>query len=72
MDEVITCGCTSQKWVIGTSGVRCADCGFWLSPREGLSKSYSLPVEEVNRDIAAELKRRAAISQEPQAPYKTP
>lgn len=31
MDEVITCICKNQAWVIGTSGTRCSKCGYWLN-----------------------------------------
>lgn len=31
MDEVITCKCGNQAWVLGVSGVRCSKCGYWLS-----------------------------------------
>ena len=34
MDEVITCTCGSQSWVIGTMGTRCAKCGVWLRRKE--------------------------------------
>jgi len=30
VDEVVTCKCGCQAWVIGTSGTRCSKCGFWL------------------------------------------
>ncbi len=30
MDEVITCGCANQTWVIGVNGVRCSQCEHWL------------------------------------------
>ena len=30
MDEAITCNCGNQKWVLGTSGVRCASCQYWV------------------------------------------
>jgi hypothetical protein len=32
MDEVITCKCGCQAWVVGTSGTRCNQCGFELWP----------------------------------------
>ena len=32
MDEVIVCdGCASNEFVIGTSGVRCAMCGVFVT-----------------------------------------
>lgn len=30
MDETIQCKCGNNKWVIGTGGIRCPKCHFWL------------------------------------------
>ena len=43
MDEVVTCNCGNQDWVIGMSGVRCSRCCRWL--KKGL---VVVDVDEVN------------------------
>lgn len=30
MDEVITCKCGNQRWIIGEQGVRCSECYYYL------------------------------------------
>ncbi len=49
MDEAITCKCRSQSWVVGTSGVRCAKCGWWL-PRD-IDALVRVDISEVNERI---------------------
>ena len=34
MDEVLTCKCGNQNWVIGTTGIRCGKCGFFLDKED--------------------------------------
>ena len=43
MDEVIVCdGCASDEFVIGTSGVRCAMCGVFMTYDEAAYEIITL------------------------------
>ena len=56
MDEVVTCRCGNQSWVIGTAGIRCSKCELALPLR------FKFPVHDANRvleaDNAHEAKKR--------------
>ena len=47
MDEVVTCKCGHQAWILGTHGIRCHKCGLALPLR------FSFPVEDANKSIEA-------------------
>ncbi len=49
MDEVITCVCGNQSWVIGTIETRCSKCKNVLLPGE-----VAAEVIEVNKRFNAE------------------
>lgn len=38
MDEVITCVCGCQSWVIGNAGTRCSKCGYRLDVDDIVAK----------------------------------
>lgn len=46
MDQVITCTCGSQSWVIGYSGTRCCQCGKFLE-----AGSVTADVDAVNSSL---------------------
>ena len=52
MDEVITCNCGNQSWIIGTSGTRCSRCGYKLDHNWILQ---NLSIAEINDRIAKEV-----------------
>lgn len=49
MDEVITCKCGYQQWVIGTSGLRCTNCGYWVD--DDIVKNIRLDISKINEWI---------------------
>lgn len=59
MDEVITCKCGNQAWVIG-SYVRCSKCGY--SPIGGIKLSQD--VSAINAAIAADDSGKVADSKQ--------
>lgn len=59
MDEVITCNCGGQMWVIGTSGIRCGKCDYWLPKECNLNQAISY----VNSLIYAQDKREETESE---------
>ncbi len=50
MDEVITCQCGGQYWVLGTSGTRCSQCCGWLA-----KEAVRYDVRTVNEQIKAKM-----------------
>lgn len=59
MDEVITCHCGSQEWIIGTNGTRCAKCGHWLDAND-----IKVDVCLVNSKLKQRFKKAFAVQQE--------
>jgi hypothetical protein len=57
MDEVITCTCGNQSWVIGTSGVRCSKCRLFLATGSVVSN-----IQEINSRLK-ELKKIDKIAE---------
>ncbi len=48
MDEVVTCRCGHQAWVLGTHGIRCNKCGL------ALPLGFAFPVEDANLALKSE------------------
>lgn len=46
MDEVITCYCGCQSWIIGTSGTRCSARHHWL-----IGNVVSADVSSINKSL---------------------
>ena len=45
MDECITCKCGFSDWTIGTSGIRCSECGYLLD------YIINIDITEMNKKI---------------------
>jgi len=57
MDEVFTCGCGFNTWVIGTTSIRCSQCGFGLSFINHyiiIIGGHEAGLPEINRRISVE------------------
>jgi hypothetical protein len=46
MDEVVTCMCGCQSWVIGKSGIRCSKCSHWIYGLE-----INMDITKLNKEI---------------------
>ncbi|KKN83559.1 hypothetical protein LCGC14_0297980 [marine sediment metagenome] len=57
MDEVITCKCGNQAWVIGEMGARCSRCNYWIPCTDGF---YQECREQMEQDPRLTRKRQGS------------
>jgi hypothetical protein len=60
MDEVITCRCGCQSWVIGNAGIRCPKCNYYLPPGKYVEVLES--IYTINRQIQVKEDGRGMVN----------
>jgi hypothetical protein len=50
-EEIITCQCGCQSWIIGETGIRCPSCDYDITDDFPISVIERIDVREINKRI---------------------